>query len=383
MEWNELIQDPDLQAAAARLGYRRPTRVQELVSRKVAEGQDLCVRAETGSGKTMAYLMPLFERYRDCGRENKVLILTPTHELAMQVYGQAKQLAERSGIGLRAAVLVGNVRIDRQIEKLREKPQILVGTPGRVLELIRKKKVAAHLLRTIVLDEGDRLFNRDNKEGTDAVIKYALRDRQLLLFSATLPDKAVEAVRAWASGAERLEAEEGRRLPRQIQHWYVVVEPRYKLETLRGLVMGVRTKKAMVFLGQASQLEEAAEKLLYHHYSVAVLGGERRKEERKKAVADFCNGKVKYLLATDLAARGLDFKQVDTVFHVSIPESAMDYLHRAGRTGRAGAAGRSILIVSPSEVPLAKRFGKELGIRMEEKFYYKGKLWAENPQAPN
>ncbi len=380
MNWEELTAKREWAEAAEKLGFAKPTPVQEQTWQKTAEGKDLCVRAETGSGKTMAYLMPLMERYRECERENKVLILVPTHELAMQVFREARLLAEKSGIPIRSEVIVGNVNINRQIERLREKPQFIIGTAGRVEELIRKKKIAAHLIRTIVLDEGDKLFDQNNREATDAVIRRTLRDRQLLLYSASASSKAMECMRVWSSQVEQVIIEEERQVPKHIRHWYVVVEPRYKLEALRGLVTAVRTHKAMIFINRTADIEEAAAKLAYHHYAVACLHGAKEKKERKQAIEAFRSGKANYLIATDIAARGLHFDRVDTIFHISIPEQAQDYLHRAGRTGRGGANGRNILIVSPREVPLLRRFEKELDIQMQEKFYYKGKLQGEPPE---
>lgn len=382
MKWDELTGLKALQTAAEKCGFRGPTPVQEQTWQKVVEGKDLCVRAQTGSGKTLAYLMPLFEKYKDCPRENKILILVPTHELAMQVAGQAQMLAERSGIGLRAVVIVGNVNITRQIDKLKEKPQIIIGTGGRVLELIQKRKIAAHLIRTVVLDEGDKLFDNNNRQTTDAVIKCMLRDRQLLLYSASMSARTVECLKAWSAAAEELTVESERQVPKNIKHWYVVVEPRYKLETLRGLVTAIRTRKAMIFINKTGDIEEAAAKLLHHHYEAEYIHGGRDKEERKKAIQSFRSGKVKYLIATDIAARGLHFDRIDTVFHVSIPENPQDYLHRAGRTGRSGESGRNILIVSKGELPLLRKYEKELGIKMEEKYYHRGKLQNEKPEEP-
>lgn len=379
MKWNELIEENSLVQAAERCGFRYPTPVQEATYGKVFAGKDLCVKAETGSGKTMAYLMPLFARYLEAAkeRENKILILVPTHELAMQVQKQVSLLAEKSGIPMRSAVIVGNVNINRQVEKLKEKPQIIIGTAGRVEELIKKKKIAAHLIRTVVLDEGDKLFDRNNRAATDAVIKCMLRDRQLLLYSATMSEEAKAALGSWSESAEYIEVAAERAVPKNIRHWYVVAEPRYKLETLRGLVNAVRTRKAMIFINRTADIEEAAGKLLYHHYPADFIHGTREKEERRKAIQSFRSGKVKYLIATDIAARGLHFDGIDTVFHVSIPEKSEDYLHRAGRTGRGGASGRNILIVSEKELPLLRKYERELGIKLEQKYYHKGKLQGE------
>ena len=345
MEFKDFIDNECILSAIKRLGFKMPTPVQEKVYESVKTGESLFVQAPTGSGKTLAYLFPLFEKYKTCGSENKVVILAPTSELALQIHRQTEELARISGIKLNSVCLNGSAGIMRQIERLKIKPQIIVGTSARILELIKKRKVAAHLVRTVVLDEGDRLFDKDNKELTDSVIKCFVRDRQLLLFSAT-----------------------------RTKHWYVVCEKRNKTDILRGVTGAVRTKKGLIFVNVPYDMEEINSKLSFHHYSVDYLSGSRTKDERKRAMHLFSHGKIKYLISSDLAARGLQFDDIDTVFHITMPEEANTYLHRAGRTGRAGKVGRNLSIVTKKELSLIRKYERELDIKFFEKFYYDGRL---------
>ena len=374
MEFNEFINDKKILAGIGKFGFKSPTPVQEAAYSKILAGGSFFVQAPTGSGKTLAYLLPLFEKYKKTERENKIVIVAPTTELALQIHRQAEQVRGNTGIGLHSVCLGGNTSIIRQIEKLKTKPQIIVGTSGRIIELIRKRKIAAHLVRTLVLDEGDRLFDKNNKETTDALIKCFVRDRQILLFSATTTNSALEGARAWDKEITEIIADSGKEIPANIKHWYVVCEKRNKLEILRGTTGAIRTRKAIIFVNGIYDIEETYKKLVHHHYQVDFIGGERKKEERKKAMQGFLHKKIKYLIATDIAARGLQFDDVDTVFHVNLPEDADTYLHRAGRTGRAGRVGRNLSIITERELPLIKKYEKVLGIKFSQKFYYDGKL---------
>lgn len=374
MEFKDFIEDGKLLQAVKKMGFRKPMKVQEEVFKRIKEGESLFVQAPTGTGKTLAYLLPLFARHGEVRRENKILILAPTGELALQIHRQVLRLSEVSGIKLRSACITGTTSIQRQKEKLKEKPEIIVGTLTRVYELIKDRKIAAHLVRSVVLDEGDRLFDKNNKEMTDKVIKCFLRDRQLLLFSATKPSWAVKSAKAWDGELSEISVEEGRQLPKNIKHWYLLCEERNKMEVLRGVTSAVRTKKAIIFVNGSYEMEKTYEKLKHHNYSVALLGGGKKKEERKLAMQSFLRGQVKYLISSDIAARGLQFDDVDTVFHLNLPEDSAMYLHRAGRTGRAMRVGRNLLIITEKELGFIKQYERELDIKFSEKFYYDGRL---------
>jgi len=344
----------DIETYVTKLGFKKATEVQQSCFEDILAGKDVFAQAPTGSGKTIAYLAPLFEKYKNVKRTNTVLILTPTHELALQVARTANQLSAAMKINLRSAVIVGDAT--------------------RIHELIKKRKIAGHLIKTVVLDEGDKLYEDSNVYMTDEVVKCFMRDRQFLMFSATLTDESVEHAKKWTENALIKKSAGGREIPANIKHWYLVCEKRDKLAVLRGVTGAIRTKKAMIFINGANESLEALSKLHAKSYKVDLIGGSRTKEERRKAMHDYSHGKVKYLIATDLAARGLQFDNVDTVFHISMPEDSHDYLHRAGRTGRAGKVGRNLSIVTKGELSLIRKYEKDLNIKFSEKYYYDGKL---------
>lgn len=374
MKFSELITQDQLVKALEVEKITEPTRVQELVYPIIIEGKDVIAESETGSGKTLAYLVPIFEKYREIQKTNQVIILVPTHELAMQVHAQVERLSKNSGIELKSAVIIGNVNIMRQIEKLKEKPQIIIGTAGRIHELIKKKKIAAHTVKTIVIDEGDKLLNPDNIKGVQEVIKCTMKDRQLLVFSASVTKKATEVAMDMMKEAKVIKTEKTQTIPSNIDHICLVVERRDKLEVLRKLTRIMKAKRAMIFINKVSDIEEATYKLVYQGLKAECLHGSNVKEDRKRVIEHFRANKINYLIATDIAARGLHFDGIDTVFHISIPEDEMEYLHRAGRTGRNGQPGRSVLIVTKEELPLLKKYQKKFGINIVEKKMYQGKL---------
>ncbi|BCN29614.1 DEAD/DEAH box helicase [Anaeromicropila herbilytica] len=351
-----------------------PTKVQEDVIQKILSNQDLIVQSKTGSGKTLAYLLPFFQKYQEMQKINCAIILVPTHELAMQVFRQAEAIAKNSNLPVKSAVVMGNVNIDRQILKLKEKPQIIIGTAGRIHELIKLKKIAAHTVKSIVVDEADKLFDKNNIESVKAVIKCTMRDRQLLLFSASMTKPTIEIAKTIMKEPEVIISEKEDSIPKNISHIYVIVEKRDKIETLRKLARILKPKKAMVFINRVNDIEEANQKLQYHKFKSDCIHGANIKTDRKKIIENFRNGTIQYLIATDIAARGLHFEGVDVVFHVSIPEEPMDYLHRAGRTGRNDSKGLSVLIVTKEELEFVKRYQKQYGINIVAKAMYQGKL---------
>ncbi|WP_238483660.1 DEAD/DEAH box helicase [Anaerosporobacter faecicola] len=374
MNFKELVKENKLVKALEIEKIVEPTKVQELVYPIITEGKDVIAESETGSGKTLAYLVPIFEKYKEIQRTNQVIILVPTHELAMQVHNQVERLSKNSGLGLQSAVIIGNVNITRQIEKLKEKPQIIIGTAGRIHELIKKKKIAAHTVKTIVIDEGDKLLNADNVQGVQEVIKCTMRDRQLLVFSASITNKTLQVAKELMKDPSVIKTQKAQTIPDTIEHICLVVERRDKLETLRKLTRIMKAKRAMIFINKVSEIEEATYKLVYEGLKAECLHGSNVKTDRKRVVEQFRNGKIQYLIATDIAARGLHFDGIDTVFHISIPEDEMEYLHRSGRTGRNGQPGRSVLIVTKEELPLIKKYQKRFGINIVAKKMYQGKL---------
>lgn len=351
-----------------------PTPVQQQVIPLALTGKDVVGQSATGTGKTLAYLLPLLQKIDAGRRETQAIVLAPTHELAIQIQRQLEELIQKSGLPIASAPMIGNVNISRQIDKLKEKPHILVGSSGRILELIQKRKLSAQTVKTIVLDEADRLLDDNNRDSVKAVIKTTQRDRQLLLFSATFTPAVREQVQGLTQAAIWVELGDEIKIPAGITHLYVVAEQRDKIELLRKLTGHLAVQKALVFINKSDNILNVTEKLAYHDIAVAGLHGSSLKNERKKAMDDFRSGRVKLLVVSDLAARGLDIPDVTHVFNLEFPEDPKLYLHRAGRTGRAGKSGTVLSLITPGEAALIPRLEKILNIEMAAKKLLRGKL---------
>lgn len=374
MDFKQLGLSDELTDALRKENIVNATNVQEKVFLPVLDKKDVMVQSQTGSGKTLAYLLPLLERYKKSDNCNKVLIIVPTHELAMQVVNQIRRINENSLFKYEVAPIVGNVNIKRQIEMLKKKPLFVVGTPGRVLELIRKRKIAAHLLETVILDEADKLLAKNQIDETKAVIKCCMKDVQKLFFSASMNDDATNAVKDISKQCEIIKLDKNLAVPAHIEHYYIVCDAREKIEMLRSFVSAVKPDKAMVFINKYYDIERAADKLKFHHYNAECIHGNTKKESRKKIIEDFTKGRLSILIGTDIAARGLHFEGVDYVIHYSIPEDEKDYLHRAGRCGRGMSKGVNISLVTPAEIKSIRNFEKKLSIKMKELKIKGGKL---------
>lgn len=374
MDFKELKIDQSIITALKKEKITVPTKVQEEVYSKILENKDLLVQSETGSGKTLAYLIPLYQRMLVDEKGMKVLVLVPTHELAMQVQRQVERLSANAGLSIKSAVIFGEVNLNRQVEKLREKPQIVIGTTGRILELIKMRKITAHTIQTIIVDEADKMLDKNNLDGVKAVVKCCMRDTQILMFSAGIPDSTRKEAELIGKNPEFIKTNHTITIPKNIEHIYFVVESREKIEFLRKIASSLKPKKAMVFINKSTDIEEAAQKLQFHHYSAEFLHGTSKKENRQKVIRDFQTGKLQFLIASDIAARGLHCEGVTAVFHLSIPENPMDYLHRAGRTGRGQEKGISISIVTKEELVRIKSYQKAFGINILPKKMYQGKI---------
>ena len=329
--------------------------------------------AETGSGKTLAYLLPLFQILKIETRAAQVLVLAPTHELAIQIHRVACDLAQHSGLDIRSASLIGGAAIDRQIERLKKKPQILVGTPGRILELLERGKLKLSELKTLVIEEADRLLADESLEAVQKVLRACPRRRQLVFVSATEQPKSKEVMEQLSPSLVRLHTEEVIINP-NIDHFYVVVDQRDKADTIRKLVHATKTKKAIVFTHRNETAEHLAARLEHHKVSVADLHSTYDKEIRKQAMQNFRSGKVTVMIASDVAARGLDIPGITHVFNLDIPSKGKDYLHRVGRTGRAGTHGVAVSVLVRPEVRLVEQFERDFGIMIREVILREGEM---------
>lgn len=365
---------PALLSALEKQDITQPTEIQHRLLPELLAGKDVIGRSETGSGKTLAYLLPIFERLDLSVRGTQAIILTPTHELAAQVFRQAELLQENSGIDAGCALLIGAAGIARQVERLKSKPRIVIGSTGRILDLIRRRKIQAHLVKIIVLDEGDRLLEDGNISDVREVIRATLKERQIAILSASI--SAETKVRA--SGLMKpdfavVEAESAV-VPKGLSHYYILSPPREKFVNLRKILAGEKPEKAIVFLNNPENIEVTVDKLCYHGIKAAGIYGTAGKLERKTALADFREGRVSVLVASDIGSRGLDIEGVTHIINLDVPEEPTHYLHRAGRCGRKGLPGTAITIVTPYERRWVHKYEKAWGLQFVQKEMSYGQL---------
>ena len=367
--------NPTLVEALKKENITIPTDIQQRVIPEALKNKDIVAQSGTGTGKTLAYLLPLFEKVNAELKEMQAIILCPTHELAVQIMRQIERLSQNSDIKLKGTTIIGNVNIDRQIEKLKERPHIIVGTPGRILELIKKRKISAHTVKTIIIDKADRLMDKNNAEFVKAVIKSTLKERQVMAYSATIPKPVETGIIEQMKEAQVIRVEEKLSVPDTISHMCFLSEKRDKIEVLRKLVRILEPQKAIVFVNnQGNEIEIFTSKLKNHGLSAEGIHGSTRKLERKKAMEDFKAGKIQLLIASDIAARGLHIEGVTHIFNIDIPEDVKAYVHRVGRSGRNGNTGMAVSIVTKRELELIKKYEKELGIHIEPRSMYKGAI---------
>ena len=348
MTFSELGLKPELESALAKEKITIPTAVQLAAIPELLAGKDAYISSETGTGKTLAYLLPVFNAVDPSIKNTQAIIIAPTHELAMQVHQQAVSLTQNSGLPVKSMTLIGGAALKRQLENLKKKPQIVIGSPGRINELIQMKKLKVHTVKTIVIDEVDRALDSDSLHPIRSIIKSTLRDRQLVFASATEQTKS--AAEALTMAPEMIKIHTGcNQVNESIQHLYFVCEERDKPDMLRKLIHAANPERAIVFVHRNADAQTIAGKLAYHKMAVSDLHGACEKLERKKALEDFRKGTTKILIASDIAARGLDVKGVTHIFNFDIPAQSKAYLHRAGRTGRAGAEGHTISIMTKQQ----------------------------------
>lgn len=367
--------DFNLSKALQKQGIKSLNKIQSLVFEDIKDHKDLIVQAQTGSGKTLAYLLPLFQKIDTSKRETQVLILAPTHELSMQIVNQVKLLSENSGINVTTLPLIGEVNIQKQIKNIKSiKPHIVVGTTGRILDLIKQRKLKVHTVKTIVLDEVDSLIGGKSLKSVKDVIKCTLKDRQLLAFSASADDKCVEILKDLMKDPKIVKTENKVSVNKNINHMYLLGDKRDKFKLLRKSLAAVNPKKAIVFVNDEESIEVINNKLNFHNRNSVCIYGRMTKEDRKNALDKFKSGKANVLVSSDLSARGIDIKDVTHVFNLDFPVSSNEYIHRVGRTARGLNQGDAISIITPKELASVRILSKEFNIKISHKDLYEGKL---------
>jgi superfamily II DNA/RNA helicase len=351
------VSAPVVDALAAR-SIQEPFRIQTLVLPDALAGLDVLARSPTGSGKTLAFALPIVERTSPNDRCPSALVLVPTRELAAQVTADIEPLARIKGLSVAAAY--GGLPLRAQAKRAKG-AQILVATPGRLQDLAERRAVDLAHVQTFVLDEADRMLDMGFKPQVDRIVRRLPRNRQTMFFSATLDGEAGELARAYTNSPSRFEAELSPDEPGEIEHRFVPVTSDTKVETL---VEHIRSSAStLVFVCTKRGADRLVRKLAQHGVRAAAMHGDMSQNARQRALSDFERGKVATLVATDVAARGLDLDDITHVINFDPPEEDKGYVHRTGRTGRAGRSGTAITLVLPEQQADTSRVARRLGHR--------------------
>ncbi|MGZ0654172.1 DEAD/DEAH box helicase [Coraliomargarita sp. W4R53] len=350
-----------------RLGYESPSPIQAETIPVAMEGHDIVGLSQTGSGKTAAFGLPalnLIDINRD---ETQVLVLCPTRELAVQVCEEIHRLASALK-GLVAVPVYGGAPLDRQMRALRKGAHIVVGTPGRVMDHLRRKTLRTDAIRLCILDEADRMLDMGFREDMEVILGDMPEDRQTLFFSATM-NRAVEGlIKTFSHNARQISIERKSLTVDTIEQTYYEVRNRSKIEVLCRL-LDVETKpRGIVFCNTKQMVEDATEALTARGYVADRIHGDITQGNRERVIKRFKDGSVELLVATDVAARGLDIDDVDIVFNYDLPHDPEDYVHRIGRTGRAGRSGKSVTFVYGRDIyrlEAIERYTRQVVRRMQ------------------
>jgi len=360
-EFSSLGVTPVLVKSLKKLNISVPTEVQREVIPAILEDKNLIVQSPTGTGKTLAYLLPLLQKIHVETKSLEILILVPSRELVFQVVQVAQMMAQDVPI----ASLNGGANRKRQLENLKVKPKIAVGTPGRVLDLFLKKKLNGQTIRAVVVDEVDKMMSEGFIADVLAILKKTLRSRQVLFFSATIPREILNKAPELMEQPNFILIKSTGRIPEQIKHYYYMCERAKKFTTLERLLKINYSKQILIFVTRPEGVAAIAEYLRKKGFSAVGLHSDLSQNQRKLSIKSFREGKTSMLVTTDLLARGMDFAEVDYVINFDLPTDAKHYLHRVGRTGRAGKQGTAITFVAENQKFILYKMARDLGISLE------------------
>ncbi len=355
MSFTELKISQDIIKCLEQKRITTPANSQIMSSDNISEGKNVWIKSPTGSGKTLAYLLPIINQLiQDKKQQTEVVFFTPTHELAIQISSFINETF--SSIGIKSLALIGKASIERQKDKLKKKPNIVVGSVGRILELIEQKKLKAAHLKYCIIDETDRMLEDDTLKVLQQIVSKTM-NMQFILGSATIKNNALEIAEGFIGDINLIDNSNEKET---IEHSYLVADGSRKTHTLRGLLNAIQPKKSIVFLHRNNDVNFVEKKLEGADLAIGAIHGEQNKIDRANTIRKFKTGQIKTLIASDVVARGLDINDVDYVINYDIPTKFEDYQHRAGRTGRMGNIGNSILLVNSSEMSHIEKLERKI-----------------------
>ncbi|WP_246125544.1 DEAD/DEAH box helicase [Alkalicoccus halolimnae] len=360
-----------LQEAWKKSGFTAFTPIQKQMLPNALENRNIIAEAPTGSGKTVAYLLPALNKLNKNIKQAQIIVVVSSRELAMQILSEVQAWTEGSGYS--STALIGGANVKRQEEKLKKKPAIIIGTPGRLLEHIESKKLKMHEVSTLILDEADQLFAKEHITGIDKLIKTVKRDCQKLIVSATIPPRIEKQAEERVDNPDIIRIRMDKEMLKNMEHVYLVGERRDKTKLLQKLVQ-IEGFYGIAFCNDRNELQTYGERLEYKAKKIALLQGETNKQEREAAMQKFRNREIPLLLATDVASRGLDLHDLTHVVQLDLANDVHQYVHRSGRTARAGKKGVVVSIVTEGEKERLLQIGDTLGLTLTQKRLSHGRL---------
>lgn len=366
MSFNELNLHENILKAIQACGYNTPTPVQKKSIPPILEGKDVVASAQTGTGKTASFVLPALHRLatKSGPKKTRILILTPTRELAAQITKSAIQYGKFLRFNI--VNLVGGMPYHQQIRELSKGADIIVATPGRLLDHIESKRVDLSNVEMLVLDEADRMLDMGFIEDVEYIAKLTPAGRQTLLFSATVDKKLTTVVRHLLTNPVRVDlSNEKITVPQIDQQLYKANNPQHKARLLKHFLNDENIYKAIIFTATKINADKIADKLSDDGFAAAALHGDLRQNVRNRTIDQLRRGKIQFLVATDVAARGIDISDITHVFNYDLPRFCEDYVHRIGRTGRAGKSGVAISFVLPTDTRHVQRIERFIGQRLK------------------
>lgn len=346
------------------LGIVEPTPIQERTIPSVLEGKDVIAKAQTGTGKTLAFVLPILEKIDVNEPDVQALILTPTRELAQQISKEIKKMIENVE-GINVLAVYGGQDVEHQLKKLKGAQHIVVATPGRLLDHIRRGTIDLSTIRMLVLDEADQMLHMGFLPEVDDIIKETFPSRQTMLFSATMPNEIKSLAKKYMNEPEFIEVKAKKVTVEEIKQVVIETTDRRKQATLLHLIEEHRPFLAIIFCRTKVRAKKLHEALIANGYESDELHGDLTQSKREKAMKRFREAKTQFLVATDVAARGLDVEGVTHVYNYDIPQDVESYVHRIGRTGRAGGDGVAFTLVAPKDMEFLRMIEKGIHQKFE------------------
>ncbi len=363
MSFTQLGISEDLNKGLKELGIKTPTEIQEQAIPILLEGEnDFIGHAQTGTGKTAAFGLPLLMQTDANKKLTQSIVLAPTRELAQQIQKQLFRFTKYTDKIFSEAVY-GGEKIDIQIKKLQRTTHIIVATPGRLVDLIKRRAVDIRYINTVILDEADEMLSMGFKKELDFILNTVSGKSNIWLFSATMPEALKGIVSKYVSpNAYKVSVSKNDSVNTKIQHQFVVTEEDNKIDTMAYFLKGNKTQRGIIFTRTKLAARTLNEQLKQRNFDVDVLEGDMQQKERDKVMRAFKNKKLNLLVATDVAARGIDVANLEFVLHYQLPDQSEYYVHRSGRTARGGASGISLAFVNHKEVKFLRGLETELKI---------------------